>query len=136
MIIREKSCGAVVYTACDGEILYLIEKMQAGHFSICKGHVEHGETEHETAAREIREETGLAVRFIDGFRQVIEYSPRPGCMKEVVFYLAEADGTDTVAQECEVAEIFWMSFDEAIGILTHESDRGVLAAADKVLRCR
>lgn len=128
-MIHEKSCGAVIYNESDGKRLYLIEKMKVGHYSICKGHVEHGETEHETAAREIFEETSLTVKFIDGFRKIIEYSPRPGCTKEVVFYLAESDTADTVPQECEVSEILWLPYESAINILTHESDRGVLSAA-------
>lgn len=133
-MIHEKSCGAVVFTVSNKNILFLIEKMKVGHFSLCKGHVEHGETEHETAAREIMEETSLTVDFVDGFRQTIEYSPRPGCTKEVVFYLARSDSTDTVPQECEVSEIFWLDYDSAMNTLTHDSDRGVLSAAYEFLK--
>lgn len=39
--------------------VFLIEKMAKGHQSLCKGHVEGNETEHETASREILEETKL-----------------------------------------------------------------------------
>ena len=47
---REKSCGAVIFKKSeDGKILYLIEKMGLGHNSMCKGHVEKDETEHQTA---------------------------------------------------------------------------------------
>jgi len=133
-MIHEKSCGAVIFFEKDSHPLFLIEKMNVGHCSLCKGHVEHGETEHDTAAREILEETSLSVTFIDGFRQVIEYSPRPGCMKEVVFYLAKSDSLDTSAQECEVAEIYWLPFEEAYTTLTHDSDRGVLSAADEFIK--
>lgn len=128
-MLREKSCGAVIYTVKDGEPLFLIEKMQKGHYSLCKGHVEGSETEHETARREIREETALQVEFADGFRERIEYSPYEGCVKEVVFFLARALFTETAAQECEVADIFWLSRDEAVSRLTHGSDKAVLTAA-------
>ena len=64
-MIREKSCGAVVFTVQKGMRLYLVEHMVKGHTSICKGHVEGAETERETAAREIWEETALKVAFID-----------------------------------------------------------------------
>ncbi|MGN1001310.1 MAG: bis(5'-nucleosyl)-tetraphosphatase [Oscillospiraceae bacterium] len=135
-MLREKSCGAVIYTIADGGPLFLIEKMQKGHFSLCKGHVEGTETEHGTARREIREETALEVAFVDGFRETIEYSPYEGCRKEVVFFLAQALSTDTAAQECEVAEIFWLPFDRAAETLTFESDRQVLTAARDFLARR
>ena len=63
-MIQEKSCGAVIYTESRGRRIYLIELMQKGHCSICKGHVEEDESEHQTAEREIFEETGLSVKFV------------------------------------------------------------------------
>jgi len=135
-MLREKSCGAVIYRLDTGKTLYLIEKMQKGHVSLCKGHVEGNETEHQTARREIAEETALKVEFIDGFRRSIEYSPYPGCMKEVVFFLAKASDEHTVAQESEVASIQWLEFDEAIAALTHLSDKDVLSAAKEFLELR
>ena len=132
-MLYEKSCGAVIYVENDGRRLYLIELMQKGHSSICKGHVEDGETEHQTAAREIQEETGLTVKFLDGFRETIEYSPYDGCMKTVVFFLAKADHTDVTAQEEEVREISWLPFEEAFSALTYESDKETLRKADHFL---
>ena len=101
----EKSCGAVIYTVVNGKRLYLVEIMQKGHTSFCKGHVEENESEHQTAAREIREETGLEVKFVEGFRQTVEYSPDTDCLKTVVFFLADADSTNVTIQEEEVREI-------------------------------
>lgn len=129
-MIYEKSCGAVIYVEKDGRRLYLVERMQKGHCSICKGHVEDGESEHQTAEREILEETGLNVRFLDGFRETIEYSPYEGCMKTVVFFLAEAEGIDVTAQEAEVREIRWLPFEDALAALTFESDKETLRKAD------
>ncbi len=129
----EKSCGAVIYVERDGSRLYLIELMQKGHRSLCKGHVEKEESERQTAEREIREETGLIVRFLDGFRETIEYSPFVDCLKTVVFFLAKADCTDVTAQEEEVREIRWLPFEEALSALTFESDRKTLKKANRFL---
>ena len=85
-MIYEKSCGAVIYYETNGTRVYLVEKMLKGHNSLCKGHVEENEAEHETATREILEETNLEICFVDGFRECIEYSPYSGCTKEVVFF--------------------------------------------------
>ena len=133
-MILEKSCGAVIFTRTGtGERRFLLERMQKGHTSLCKGHVENQETEHETAIREIREETGLSVRFLPGFRRTIEYSPYPDCQKTVVFFLAEAEGTETTAQPEEVREIDWLPYAAALDALTYESDRDTLRSAERTL---
>ena len=128
-MIREKSCGAAIFVRQNGERLWLVEHMQKGHTSLCKGHVEAGETERDTARREIREETGLAVTFRDGFRERIEYSPYEGCVKEVIFFLAEAADMDTIPQPEEVASIQWLPLEEALAALTYPDDRRILSAA-------
>ena len=130
-MIYEKSCGAVIYAEQDGKRLYLVEVMQKGHFSMCKGHMEKGESEHQTAGREILEETGLSVEFIDGFREYIEYSPYENCWKTVVFFLAHANSMDVTAQEEEVREIRWLSVEEALETLTYDSDRDILRKAEE-----
>ena len=57
---HEKSCGAIVYRRYHGNIeILLIKHINSGHWSFPKGHVEEGETEVETAQREIKEETNL-----------------------------------------------------------------------------
>ena len=78
---REKSCGAVIFREDMTERYYLILTSTQGHTTLCKGHVEGKETEHETAVREILEETGLTVGFVDGFREVITYAPKPGSLR-------------------------------------------------------
>ena len=130
---QEKSCGAVVFYDGGDRRLYLIETMRQGHLSLCKGHVEGAETEKETALREIREETALNVEILEGFRETTAYSPRPGRWKTVVFFLAEAAGTDTVSQPEEVTEISWLPLEKALDALTFESDREVLRKADAFL---
>lgn len=85
----EKSCGAVIFKKEDGLIRYLtVEyKIRQDYWGLVKGHVEPGETEHETARREIYEEVGLKnIAFLDGFRVKITYSPAPGVEKLVVFF--------------------------------------------------
>ncbi len=107
-----------------------------GHWTLCKGHVEGSELEHETAEREIREETGLSVEFIDGFREQISYSPSPDCTKNVAFFLAEITGGIPTCQPEEVSEISFLPFPEAENLLTHDSDRSVLEKAERFLTTR
>ena len=116
---QEKSCGAVIFRQENARRFYLILKSTKGHTTLCKGHVEKKETEHETAEREIREETGLTVDFLDGFREVITYAPRPG--------------GGIVCQPEEVADARFLPFDAAMERLTHASDRDILRKADAFL---
>jgi len=133
---QEKSCGAVIFREDEdtSRRFYLILKSTQGHTTLCKGHVEHNEAEHETAAREIREETGLTVDFLDGFREVITYSPYQGCTKDVVFFLARVSGGTVTCQPEEVSDVRFLPFDEAVNALTHASDRAILQEAHRFLQ--
>ncbi len=135
-MLYEKSCGAAVFLQENGRRLYLVEIMRQGHISLCKGHVEGAETETETARREILEETGLQVSFLEGFRETIRYSPYPGCVKDVVFFVAETASRETVAQLSEVSSIRFLPLEEALSLLTYEDDRRILRAADQFLSDR
>lgn len=132
-MIREKSCGAIVYASINHEIHYLIVQMQQGHYGFPKGHVEAGETEVQTAIREIREETGLTAAIDTGFRKAVEYSPYEGCIKEVVYFLASTESTEAVRQEAEIKCIQWLTLDKALALLSHENDRQNLLAASEYL---
>lgn len=132
--IREKSCGAVVYYERDGERLYLIEEMRGGHFAMPKGHVETGETEVQTAEREILEETGLQVKADTRFRAYNSYSPYPGCRKEVVYFTARANSMETSAQAEELRSILWLPYDEALRRLSYDNDREILRQAERYHR--
>lgn len=130
---HEKSCGAVLFREEAGRREYLILRSVGGHCTLCKGHVEGAETEHETAVREIREETALNVEFVENFREVITYSPMPDCMKDVVFFLARAVGGTLTCQPEEVAEAWFLPYTDAVERLTHQSDRSVLQKAEAFL---
>ena len=136
MLKKEKSCGAVVYKMADGAPLFLIEHLVAGHTSIPKGHVEAGETEEQTAIREIREETGLEVELDTRFRYMVSYSPSPGVRKDVVFFIAEAASDSLVNQEGEVAALEWLPYEKACAALTYDQHRETLAAAKEYLERR
>lgn len=133
---QEKSCGAVIFHEENTERHYLVLKSTQGHTTLCKGHVEGEETEHQTAGREILEETGLGVEFIPGFRTVITYSPFPGCVKDVVFFLARAAGGAIACQPEEVADARFLPLGQALDALTHASDREVLQKAHAFLEGR
>ena len=123
----EKSCGAVIFD----ENKILIIQQSAGHWGFPKGHVEEGETEIQTAKREIKEETNLDVEINERFRYVEHYSPKEGVEKDVVFFVANKISGEIIAQEEEVQKILWVSYEEAMEMLTFESSKNVL---EKVMR--
>lgn len=126
---EEKSCGAVIWRMGKSGPEYLLVQHNGGHWSFPKGHVEHGETEPDTARREIWEETGLTASVDTSFRQVVTYYPKPGVIKDVVFFLATVVSGAEKAQEEEIAEIQWFSFQKAREHITYAADEEVLLAA-------
>lgn len=130
----EKSCGAVIYKIEDGRLLFLIEHTRSGHTSIPKGHVEADETELETAAREIKEETNLEVEFDSGFRTVVHYPTKKSPDKEVVFFVAVPVTEDLIPQEKEIASLEWMPYEEAYKALDHPPHQDAIKEAYEYIR--
>ena len=137
---REKSCGGVVFTRINGQLLYLLIRSRQGVYGFPKGHMERGETERETALREIREETGLTVKLLGGFRETDLYSiHRNGAqsaVKLVVYYLGEFHGQEPHPQESEVSEILLLPYEDALERLSFISARNLLKKAESRLHQR
>ncbi len=131
---HEKSCGAIVYRKFHGntEIL-LIKHVNSGHWSFPKGHVESGETEVQTAQREIMEETGIDVIIDSSFRETVSYSPKRGTQKVVVYFLAKAKNSDYVPQEEEISEIRWVEIGRAQTVLSYENDKSIVSKAKAII---
>ena len=133
---REKSCGALVYRyEGDTLMLLLLRHRHGGHWSFPKGHVEAGEAEEQTAHREIFEETGVHVTLQDGFRHAVEYSPKPGVKKQVVYFLGEAHSAALVRQEEEISELRWVPIADALKAVTFQNDRMLITTAMERLGC-
>ena len=131
----EKSCGAIVYRKFHGNIeLLLIKNQNGGHWSFPKGHVEAGETEEETAIREIKEETGIDVILDTSFRRVITYAPKKEITKDVVYFLAKATSYEYTPQEEEIAKIKWVEINHATTILSYDNDRQLVNQAKSVIK--
>ncbi|MBD5115719.1 MAG: NUDIX domain-containing protein [Ruminococcaceae bacterium] len=126
----EKSCGAIVYRKHHGntEIL-LVRHLKSGHWSFPKGHMEQGETEEETARREIKEETGLDVLLDTGFRETVNYSPKKNTKKTVVYFVGMATSHELVPQQEEISELRWLEVGQAGGVLTYDNDKLIVNKA-------
>ncbi len=82
-----KSCGAVVYRmvrGCPEFLLFLQSAFR--RWSFPKGHMEPGESETQTALREIREETGMRVTLQGGFRAEMHDAVPPRSTRPWFFF--------------------------------------------------
>lgn len=135
--MKQKSCGAIMFHNGKGR-KYLLLHYESGHWDLVKGHVEKDESEEDTASREAREETGLDIKILPGFRETIKYFFREKgnlINKEVVFFVAEAKTTDvTLSREHIGYE--WLPFDQAIQRLTYKNAKDVVKKADEFLKER
>lgn len=131
-----KSCGAVVFTRESGQVHFLVIRTVSGDHGFPKGHVQPNESEKETAQREIFEEVGLKVRFLEGFREELFYPlhRKPGCTKNSVYYLAEYAQQTPVCQEEEVSAAFLMPYEQAMQTIAFADLKEVLCKANQFLQ--
>ena len=130
----DKSCGVVLFNS--GKVLLLrhssISSRGGGHWDFPKGHMDDGETEIQTALRELEEETGIVhTNIIDGFRDTITYifsREQKQIGKEVVFFLATTKESKVILSH-EHIDYSWLDFDSAFSRLTYDNARQVLRSA-------
>ena len=115
---KEKSCGCIIIK--DNKVLLVYEKNR-NFWGFPKGHVEEGENELETAAREVKEEVGLDVEIDEKKRYVLNYIIRDEIDKTTVLYLAKPKSEQIVMQESEIENVKWCEFEEALEMLTFDN---------------
>lgn len=132
--LYEASCGAIVYRIINGEVRFLlIKNKRSANWGFPKGHMERGETEKETAYREVLEEAGIRIRFLPDFRYKSEYSIQGRIEKKVIIFLATTDDTSTIIQREEIEEYLWLKFDKAMNSLKFPNDKNLLRKANEYL---
>lgn len=130
----ERSCGGVVFTEASGQRRYVLVK--GGYIGLPKGHMEQGESERETAVREIWEETCVKTELIPGFRRVVTYHMPNGNDKRVAYFLAAFDHQEAHQNPEEFLKVLVLGYHDALHALTFENDRMTLRAAERFLRKR
>ena len=134
---NEKSCGAVLFRRYkDKSVKYLLLHYEAGHWDFPKGNQEKNETDMETAAREIKEETGIVyLKFLDGFTYKVKYFYKKGnetVYKEVVFYIAQSHPAE-VKLSFEHIGYVWMGYENAHKKLTYKTSKELLEKANNFI---
>ena len=134
--VLEHSAGAVVFTREAGEPRFVVvESLSSGVHGFPKGRMEEGETDLETALREVREETDLEPRILPGFRTVELYPlrERPNTVKQVIYHLAEYENQTPRPRPGEIRSVRLLRFDEAMRSFEFENTRAVLREAKAFL---
>ena len=105
----ERSCGVLPYQQTNGnrEFLLVFEAFSQC-WSLPKGHVEAGETDQQTALRELYEETGLTAKLDSSRCESITYPFSTVARKEVAFYLGEVTGIPK-ARAGEIEKFKWVT---------------------------
>lgn len=114
--MKENSAGGVVFRKRNGEIGILMIEDRFGHWTLPKGKQEQGETDEETALREIEEETGIQGRIVQALVSIeytYEHQDLGKVEKTVHYFLVEAlKGKETPQLE-EINGVKWLNLKEA-----------------------
>jgi 8-oxo-dGTP pyrophosphatase MutT (NUDIX family) len=119
------------------------KKPASSLLALPKGLVDEGEKAHQTAVREVREETGITASIITKLRDikyfyVRSWGDRERVFKIVSFYLLqyESGRIDDVTPEMriEVQRAMWVPLEEAAARLSYRSEREVVKSAQEYLR--
>ena len=125
----EKSCGVLPYRQIDRQRQFLLVlESRSGCWSFPKGHIEAGETDVQTALRELYEETGLTAQLDTTRVASVEYPISSFARKQVVFYLGKVDGTPRV-REGEIEKYKWVTAEDLKDYLfpdTYEACKSLL----------
>jgi len=120
--------GIVLRTDLFGRDIVLVRRLAQGLWALPKGTPMGDETPSQTALREVREETGLAVE-IDRFAGSIHYEfTRDAILfrKTVNFYLMRAVGGDFAQHDSEYDLAEWVPIERALEKMTYGSEVSLL----------
>lgn len=130
---QERSAGGVVVR--DGHVIVIVPTRRGAQgqrvLALPKGHVDPGETPEQTAAREVREETGVEAELVERLGEVRYFYQRDGkrIFKRVAFFLFAYLSGSLDDHDDEVEEARWMPLDEAMRALSYGGEREMAAKA-------
>jgi bis(5'-nucleosidyl)-tetraphosphatase len=135
-LINEISSGAIVYYVDNQKITFLLLHYCSGHWDFPKGNKEKGESDKDTALREITEETGITnITILNGFQKEIFYKYKRNnqlISKKVIYFLAKVITTNVILSP-EHIDFVWEQYDDALSRLTYKNSKNLLTEGYKFL---
>ena len=131
----------VIITREGKGIRYLLLHHGGPYWNFPKGRQEHGESELDTARRELREETGITdVKIIEGFHYEYDYDfdsevkdgIREKIYKHAIFFLGEVT-SDAVTISHEHTDFGWFDYETAQRRSFYQQGQNLLKAAHQFL---
>jgi len=141
---REISAGIIIYKRMkdrDGRIdtKYLLLYHGRGYWNFPKGKIEKDERSHQTALREVAEETGIPSRFLrleKNFKMTDKYVFQfegKKVFKIVIFFLAQSHRSQ-VRLSYEHEGYGWFLYRDAMRLLKHKNSKEILKKANEHLQ--
>lgn len=127
--VNEFSYGVIPLKHIEGVWhVLLVQHSHGDHWGFPKGHANPGESPKETAARELKEETGLHIKSYineeavkENYHIIRNYGR---LLKQVAYYIAEVDGEFSLQYE-EVKNGKWVPLSEAHHHVTFQESKNI-----------
>ena len=131
---NQTSSGGVIFRGTGKDLEVALVSVRGGTvWCLPKGIVDRGETPEMTAVREVREESGLSGRILEGLGDISYWYYIQGenvkCRKTVHFFLMEYQGGNTADHDREVDSAEWFPLETALKMISFRGDRTILERA-------
>jgi 8-oxo-dGTP pyrophosphatase MutT (NUDIX family) len=141
--VDETSAGGLVLDrvgpGASGALIGRLDRRGRLLWSLPKGHLEAGETEQDTAVREVAEETGIVGTVLGKLGTIDFWFVADGrrVHKTVHHFLLLAtdpvNGLELSDEDVEVSEVAWVPLEEVAGRLAYADERRLLARVPELL---
>jgi len=124
-----QACGGIV-RKLEGQNQYilLIRKKNSPFWTLPKGHQENDESDHETAIREVREETGYGCRIEKNVGEIQFQYQRNGqnFLEKVRYFLMIPEDYESNFDTKEIEEIRWVELKETPTFLFYQNEKNLV----------
>lgn len=136
MIVYDASYGIIPLKKDQDDFVVLLIQQHKGYWSFPKGHGDGDETHLESAARELKEETGLTILELVYNEPIVErYVFNSGdkeVHKTVTYFLALVDGVLEL-QEDEILSAKWVKLKDASDHVTYPEAKALAKQVFEIL---